>query len=90
MTTANYKIARRFSYVIKAGTINFNGEIPDSSVANVVVPAYDSVNSLVIADSSVLSMGDIGYSLLDKNIAVWNDSSNEWYLVGRHVDGALT
>ena len=69
MTTANYKIARRFSYVVKAGTINFNGEI---------------------ADSSVLSMADIGYSLLDKNIAVWNDSSNEWYLVGRHVDGALT
>lgn len=90
MTTSNYKIARRFSYVVNNGTINFNGGIPDSSVANVIEPAYDSANSMVLADSSVLSMGDIGYSLLDKNVAVWNDDEGQWYLIGRKTDGELT
>lgn len=90
MTTSNYKIARRFSYVVKNSTINFNGEIPDSAVANVVTPTFDSANSFITRDSSEFSMGDIGYSLLDKNVAVWNDDEGAWYLIGRKTDGELT
>jgi hypothetical protein len=35
-------------------------------------------------------MGDIGYSLADKNLAVWNDDEGSWYLVGREANGVLT
>jgi hypothetical protein len=90
MTTSNYKIARRFSYVVKNSTINFNGEIPDSAIANVVTPTFDSANSFITRDSAEFSMGDIGYSLADKNLAVWNDDEGSWYLVGREANGVLT